>query len=73
MADLTHQSKEVSNLNTPASELNTIFFHLPLTDANKVQFLIEELSAGRYQVQSQTLASKLIEHVHPANQQLEMA
>lgn len=41
-------------------------FHTPLTDEIKIQFLKEELTAGRYEIQSQSLATKLIEHIHPA-------
>ncbi len=64
----TKQSEDVTKTTDPITALTNMLFHIPLTDDTKIQFLKEELSAGRYQVQSQSLAEKLIEHVHPFEQ-----
>lgn len=68
----TEQSEHVTETIDPITALTNMLFHVPLTDNTKIQFLKEELSAGRYQIKSQSLAEKLIEHVHPL-QQLETA
>ncbi len=68
----TKQSEDVTEAINPITALTNMIFHVPLTDDTKIQFLKEELSAGRYQIRSQSLAEKFIEHVHSL-QQLETA
>lgn len=68
----TKQSEDLIGKTDPITALTNMLFHIPLTDDTKIQFLKEELSAGRYEVKSQSLAEKLIEHVH-SSQQLETA
>ena len=62
------QSVDVTESINPLTALTNMLFHAPLTDETKIQFLKEELSAGRYQVKSQSLADKLIEHIHSLEQ-----
>lgn len=57
----TNQS-EPTNVSNAMKALTDLLFHVPLTDETKIQFLKEELSAGRYNIQSQSLAAKLMEH-----------
>lgn len=68
----TKPSEDVTGKIDPITALTNMLFHVPLTDDTKIQFLKEELSAGRYEIKSHSLAEKLIEHVHPL-QQLETA
>ena len=58
----TNQLDTFSTVSNSMKALTDMLFHVPLTDETKIQFLKEELSAGRYQVESQSLAAKLIEH-----------
>lgn len=44
------------------TELKKMLFEIPLSDETKIQFLKEELNAGRYEIKSCSLADKLIEH-----------
>ncbi len=51
------------------AELKAIIFDTPDTNQTKIQFIKEELSAGRYQIHSKHIASKLLEYtglVEPA-------
>lgn len=68
MSNPKNQSISETVFNTTVQSLKEMIFHTPLTDETKIQFLKEELSAGRYQIQSQSLASKLIEHIIPSQQ-----
>jgi len=52
--------------------LKKMIFHAPLSNETKLQHLKKELYAGQYEVQSHSLADKIMEHLHPL-EQLEMA
>lgn len=58
----TNQPDTFSTVSSSMKALTNMLFHVPLTDETKIQFLKEELSAGRYHIESQSLAEKLIEH-----------
>ncbi len=66
----TNQSETSTEISSAMKALTDMLFHAPLTDETKIQFLKEELSSGRYNVQSQSLAEKLMEHVHLVQQPL---
>ncbi len=61
-------SDDFSDISNVMNDLKDKLFHMPLTDETKIQFIKEELSNGRYQVQSHSLAAKLIEHLHLTQQ-----
>ncbi len=63
------QSENVAEIKNVFDSLKDMLFKTPLTDEAKIQYLKEELSHGRYQIQSQTLAMKLLEHVMPLQKQ----
>ncbi len=65
MIPSTKETTSQSNTSDPVKALTDMLFNIPLTDEAKIQFIKEELSNGRYQIQSQLLAAKLMEHVHP--------
>jgi flagellar biosynthesis anti-sigma factor FlgM len=44
------------------AELKAIIFDTPDTNETKIQFIKEELSAGRYQIHSNRIATKLMEY-----------
>jgi anti-sigma28 factor (negative regulator of flagellin synthesis) len=64
----TNPSEASAEISSSMKALTDMLFHAPLTDETKIQFLKEELSAGRYHVQSHSLAEKLMEHVHLVQQ-----
>lgn len=66
----TNQSETATNTNNSMKALTDLLFNVPLTDETKIQFLKEELSAGRYNIQSHSLAAKLMEHNYFAQQQV---
>ena len=44
------------------AELKAIIFETPETNQTKIQFIKEELSAGRYQIHSEHIVAKLMEY-----------
>jgi anti-sigma28 factor (negative regulator of flagellin synthesis) len=69
---MVHQLTEYedfSDVKRTMNALKDILFHTPLTDETKIAFIKEELSTGRYQVQSASLAAKLMEHLHQTQQE----
>jgi anti-sigma28 factor (negative regulator of flagellin synthesis) len=58
-------SENVAEIKTIFSSLKDMLFKTPMTDEAKIQFLKDELSQGRYEIQSHTLAEKLLEHLNP--------
>ena len=64
----TNPSETSTEICSSMKALTNMLFHAPLTDETKIQFLKEELSAGKYNVRSQSLAEKLMEHVHLVQQ-----
>jgi len=67
------QSIDVAETTNPITTFTNMLFQIPLTNETKIQFLKEELSAGRYEVRSQSLAEKLMEHTYPLEELEEMA
>jgi anti-sigma28 factor (negative regulator of flagellin synthesis) len=65
MISTPKQTPPQADSSDPIKALNNLLFNVPLTDEAKIQFIKEELSNGRYQIQSQSLAAKLMEHAHP--------
>lgn len=53
--------------------LKALIFQTPETNHTKLQFIKEELAAGRYEIHSQHIASKLLEHALPTMVELELA
>jgi anti-sigma28 factor (negative regulator of flagellin synthesis) len=53
---------------SPLFSLKKMLFQTTLTDETKIEFLREELSSGRYEIQSTSLAAKLMEHVQAIEQ-----
>lgn len=73
MENSIKQPKDVAETTNPLTALTNMLFHIPLANETKIQFLKEELSAGRYEVQSHSLAAKLMEHAYPLEELEEMA
>lgn len=56
------------------AELKSIIFDSPDTNQTKIQFIKEELSANRYEIHSNHIASKLLEYAElPLPELAEMA
>ncbi len=55
------------------AELKAMIFNTPETNQTKIQFIKEELSAGRYQIRSHLIAEKLLEHTALVPQPAEIA
>ena len=53
-------------INAHLITLKNAIFHTPLTDDNekRLNLIKDTVSKGQYQIQSQTLATKLLEHLH---------
>lgn len=60
-----NQTEQSNDINPSVKALTEMLFNTPLSNDTKIQFLREELLAGRYNIESQSLAKKLIEHHHP--------
>lgn len=54
--------KQASHEHDFIETLKTIMFNTPETSETKIPFITEELLAGRYQIDSRKIASKLTEH-----------
>ena len=54
------------------STLKTLIFDTPEAIQTKIQFIKEEIASNRYEVNSQHIAAKLVEHVSLA-EELEIA
>ena len=52
--------------------LKAIIFDTPETNQTKIEFIKEELTAGRYEIHSQTIAAKLLEYA-PVVEEAEIA
>ena len=56
------------------NELKKLIFNTPLAETlineEKLQILKDKLTAGELQIQSQSLASKLIEHIYSHNTEM---
>jgi len=64
----TESAPDFNDVSHQMETLKKSLFNTPLTDEAKLELLKEELSTGRYEIQSQSLANKLIEHVIPFKQ-----
>jgi len=63
--EISHDFRDCLNFDDIAKQmaaLKAIIFHTPDTNDAKIQFLKEELAAGRYQIQSSRIAARLMEY-----------
>lgn len=58
----TQYSPDFSDISHQMETLKKSLFNTPLTNEAKLELLKEELSSGRYEIQSQSVANKLLEH-----------
>ena len=58
----TQHSPDFSDVSHQMETLKKSLFNTSLTYEAKLELLKEELSSGRYEIQSQSLANKLLEH-----------
>jgi len=49
-------------------ELKALIFKIPETNHTKIEFIKEELHAGRYEINSNTIAAKLTEYAEALEQ-----
>ena len=71
---MVHPLNECNDFSDVTSAINALkdaLFHIPHTDGTKIEFIKEELSNGRYQIKSCSLATKLMEQIHLCREEME--
>ncbi len=66
------QSMDADEMTRSIAALKAILFDTPEANQAKIEFIKEELSAGRYPINAAHIASKLVEYA-PVTQAVEMA
>ena len=67
-----NQSLDTHTIACSIAALKAIIFDMPAANQAKIEFIKEELSAGRYQINTTHIASKLLEYA-PVREETEMA
>lgn len=73
-----HDMEQLFNFDDIATQmaaLKTAIFNAIDTNDHKIQFIKEELAAGRYEIQNELIAERMLEFVHtitPAEIEVEM-
>ena len=63
-----HNPTDFIEVSNQMDTLRNFLFNTPLTNETKLELLKEELANGKYEIQSQFLANKLIEQILPLEQ-----